>query len=289
MVRQLLAKAGPGVAVIVNEFGETGIDGELLQGNDVDILEMPSGCICCTLKNDLVRGLNELYLKAKPKQLIMEPSGLADTSALLGILTSPNIKAPLEVDAIITIVEPEMFLNDLEEGSFGNFYYDQISNADLILINKCDLSTPEEIEHATRKLEKINDDALILPAVHCQVNLPEISGKGKIAHEHEDAHEHPEEEHYHQEVASLAFRRQNTYTPEKIKDLLERVVKGEFGKIYRAKGFFRSADGVYYFDLVRSRWEVKRWERPLNDSRFVFIGHDLGDLVGHIDLIAEAS
>lgn len=281
LVRQMLTQAGPGTAVLVNDFGETGVDGELLQGENVDIVEMPSGCICCTLKNDLIRGINELYTKSKPVKLIIEPSGLADLSALLEALVLPSIKAPLKLEAIITVVEPEMFLNDLEEAAFGNFYYDQISNADLILLNKCDLSDTKEIEQAIKELQKINQDALVLKSVRCQVMIPEIITKDR-EHDHESEHDETEE-HGHTQLSSIAFRRQGLFSKISIEKLLKQVVNGDFGRIFRAKGFFKGKDGDYYYDLVRNRWEIIPWYKPLKESRFVFIGINLGNLPEVLD------
>lgn len=289
LVRQMLSQSVAGTAVLVNDFGETGVDGELLQGEDIDIVEMPSGCICCTLKNDLIRGLNELYEKASPEKLIIEPSGLADLSALLEALELPAIKFPLMLEAVITVVEPEMFLTDLKEENFGDFYYDQIGNADLVLLNKCDLSEAGDVELAIKELQKINQDALVLKAVRCEVVIPELTTKDR-EHEHKQNHDHDhdhdhdhEEEHGHTKLSSLALRRQGFFKKASIEELLQQVVRGDFGRIYRAKGFFKGSDGDYYYDLVRSRWEITPWDKPLKESRFVFIGDDLGNLAEALD------
>ncbi|UNC91569.1 CobW family GTP-binding protein [Candidatus Contubernalis alkaliaceticus] len=282
LVKHLLEHSGPGTAVLVNEFGDVGIDGELFQGENVDIVELPSGCICCALKNDLILSINELYEKVDPKILIIEPSGVATLSDVMESLTIELIKAPIELEAIITVIEPDLLLEDQEFENLGRFYYDQIGNADLILINKCDINPPEDIEKAAGILQKINPTATIMPAVYCEVTLPVLvsSGEVKMKDEH---HHHHEGEH---SLKSLAYRRNGNFDPEKVKEFLAQLVKGDFGRVYRAKGFFQGVEGSYHFELVRDKWEISSWEKPLNESKFVIIGESLPDLGSQVDLTA---
>ena len=282
LIKHLLENSGPGTAVLVNEFGDVGIDGDLFQGDNVDIVELPSGCICCALKNDLILSINELYEKANPKNLIIEPSGVATLSDIMESLTIELIKAPIQLEAIITVVEPDLLLEDQEFENLGRFYYDQIGNADLILINKCDINPPEDIEKAKELLGKMNPTAMIMPAVYCEVTLPELLSSGDVKVK-DDHHHHHEGDH---SLKSLAYRRKGKFDPEKVKEFLERLGKGNFGQVYRAKGFFQGVDGSYHFELVRDKWEINSWEKSLSESKFVIIGDNLPDLGSEVDLTA---
>jgi G3E family GTPase len=275
LVKQLLAKAGPETAVLVNEYGELGIDGALLEGENVDLLELPSGCICCSLKADLVKGINELYQKAKPKLLIIEPSGIATLSGILEALSSPLIVAAVEFDAIITVVEPDVFLENQEYAVFGTFFKDQLGNADIILVNKCDLNSPEKVAQAIAELEKINPQAVVLPAIYCEVDLPELSGTGQIKIKGESV-----------KLDAVTLRRTGKYSKEGLEELLQRLVSGELGIVFRAKGFIKALDGTYLFELVRGRWEIKTWEKPVEENKFVFIGQELTNIIAEVDSLA---
>ncbi|HWQ42261.1 MAG TPA: GTP-binding protein, partial [Desulfosporosinus sp.] len=132
-VKNVLKTADGEMAVLVNEFGDIGIDAELItRGDIVEMVELPSGCICCTLQNDLVAAVIEIKTKFNPKRLIIEPSGLAVPSGVLEALEPIKEKYGLEFEAIIGIVDADGFLANVHSGLFGDFYTDQLANSDII-------------------------------------------------------------------------------------------------------------------------------------------------------------
>lgn len=251
--------------VLVNEFGDIGIDAELIQrGEAVDMVELPSGCICCTLRNDLVQAVEEIKARVNPDRLIIEPSGLAVPSGILEALEPIKEKLGLEIEAIIGIVDADGFLPNLESGLFGDFYTDQLANSDIILVNKVDLVPPETLQQVEEKIREYNQSAVILHTVNCRAELPELATHDGIDYLHL---------HFDHEFDSLALTPEGSYRRDDIEQILRDADEGKFGHIYRAKGIFESAEGYYNFDLVHGQVNFKKLKGG-SGNKFIFIGKD---------------
>lgn len=157
------------IAVIVNEFGDVGIDGNILSTNNVDLIELSSGCVCCTLRGSLLDAIDELRAKNVFAYLIVEASGIAQPGDLAETLGAPSRKEDLEIDAVVTLVDAAKF-NRLDK-MLGEFYRAQIADADIVVLNKIDLAAAQEIEEVRCKVLEINCDANIFLAEHCDIDL----------------------------------------------------------------------------------------------------------------------
>src|SRR5208283_3233193 len=125
--------------VLVNDFAQTGIDGDVLSVDGIETIELPNGCICCTLKFDLITTIQRVLKKFDPGHLVIEPSGVAAVSGILEVLDILKI-SPIIVVGIIDATE---FIELYESGMYGSFLEDQIQNSDIILINKTDIASAE--------------------------------------------------------------------------------------------------------------------------------------------------
>jgi len=159
LARHLLSNLEPGVktAVIVNEFGEVGVDGEILKGANVDVVELNSGCLCCTLRGSLMMAVEELREKSAVERVIVEATGVAQPAELLETLADKSMKGGLEIGPLVTVVDVAKFPKLVS--MLGDFYQDQIENADVIVANKIDLATPEQLEAVARELRELNPEA----------------------------------------------------------------------------------------------------------------------------------
>ncbi len=162
LVKHLLAQVGTKekTAVIVNEFGEVGVDGDILRGQNIDVVELNSGCLCCVLKGSLLLAVEELRDKAKAQRVIVEATGVAQPAELLESLVESSANNRLQIGPLVTVVDCAKFSKI--EGILGDFYLDQIENADIVLANKLDLATPEQLSDATQRIREINPDARLL-------------------------------------------------------------------------------------------------------------------------------
>jgi len=157
----------PGTVVVVNEFGDVGIDKMLLEGVGSEVFELSGGCICCTQKNDLKATLKRIQSKYHPNRILIEATGVADPAAIMETLEEEAFQTLLEPGRVITILEADYWD---ERENFGSFFQRQLNCADLILLNKVDRLPPDDIPLVLDEIRDAVPHARILPTVHCNVD-----------------------------------------------------------------------------------------------------------------------
>jgi G3E family GTPase len=170
LVRRLIGERGRDLrtAVIVNEFGDVGIDGDILRGNNVNLVELNSGCLCCTLKGSLLLAIEELRAKNGVERVIVEATGVAQPGDLLETLADPTLKEKLEIGPLVTVVDAAKFSK--LQAMLGEFYTAQIENADIVILNKADLAGADELEAVRCEVQELNPSATFLFAEQCDVD-----------------------------------------------------------------------------------------------------------------------
>ena len=172
-------------AVLVNEFGKVGIDGELLQGFQTPVYELTNGCICCTMAGDMVKTVEEILQKFNPLHLFIEATGVADPLEIMLFLNGPIIEPRIKVPRVVTVLD-----GDLWEGReyFGRLFYNQIKGADLLLFNKVDLLPAENIPRYLEEVEELNPYCTVIPTEHCLIEpqvfwqpLPTMVRKAEVS------------------------------------------------------------------------------------------------------------
>ena len=201
------------MAVIVNEFGDVGVDGEVIAGSNVNLVELTSGCLCCTLRGSLMNAVEELREKAAVEQIVVEATGVASPGDMLEDLNDSKIAHELAVGPLVTVVDAPKFTR-LQQ-MLGEFYEEQVENADALVLNKIDLATPDELEAAKAAVREINPDAVLLFAEQGDTDLAllldgpesellalmkaEAEGRSHHLHEHDghgSDHDHGHHEHH---------------------------------------------------------------------------------------------
>src|SRR5512139_1822259 len=150
-IRNFLGRGEERAVVLVNDFGAAGIDGEIFSAGGIESVELPSGCVCCTLKFDLITTIQKISKEFSPEHLLIEPSGVASPSAVLEALTS----AGAGLVSVVGIIDATEFTELYDSGMYGSFFEDQITHADVILVNKTDLVREEMIVEAINRIESI--------------------------------------------------------------------------------------------------------------------------------------
>jgi G3E family GTPase len=175
--RILTAPHSQRVAVIVNEFGEVGIDHHLLISSDEEIFQMNNGCICCTVRGDLIRVLFQLLeQKTKFDSLLIETTGLADPAPLVQtLLIDEKIRTQFRLDSIVTVVDAKHISLHIDERAEAQ---EQIACADTILLNKTDLATPEDLDLLEAKIRSLNGMARIFRTRNADVELATLFNSG---------------------------------------------------------------------------------------------------------------
>ena len=309
--RILSENHGKKYAVIVNEFGEIGIDNDLIIGADEEVFEMNNGCICCTVRGDLVRIMGGLMKrKGKFDAIIVETTGLADPAPVAQtFFVDEDVQKNARLDAVVTVADAKWLADRLKDAPEAK---NQIAFADVIVLNKTDLVSKPELAEIEARIRGINPYAKLHRTERCKVALADVLERGafdldrildlepdflEVGDEHDHDHHHHGHDHhdrdhdhghghglkhYHDEdMQSLSLRSDKPLDPMKFMPWLQNLVATEGQKILRSKGIlaFTDDDDRYVFQGVHMMLEgdhQRKWkdDEP-RESRLIFIGREL--------------
>ncbi len=243
--RILTERHGLRIAVIENEFGELGVDHELVINTEEELFEMNNGCICCTVRGDLVRILGNLMKRRNRfDRILIETTGLADPGPVVQtFLADDEIQAKLMVDAVITVVDAAHILLHLDDSDEAK---EQIAFADVILLNKCDLVSAPALNALEKRLRGVNAMAKIHRTVNAQIEVPKVLEVGGFNLDHAmevDPHfleEEAEHHHHHhdEEITSVGLERSGQCNAQKLNGWLSELLRTKGQDIFRMKGVF---------------------------------------------------
>ncbi len=298
---------GQKYAVIVNEFGEIGIDNDLVVGADEEVFEMNNGCICCTVRGDLIRIIEGLMRrKGKFDAIIVETTGLADPAPVAQtFFMDENVGARARLDAVVTVADAKYLKDRLKDAPEAK---NQIAFADVILINKTDLVKPEELREVEARIRGINPYARLHRTERCAIALPEVLGRNAFDldrildiepqfleaddhdHDHDHHHDHDHDHHHHhgglkhyhdEDMQSVSLRTDKPLDPDKFFPWVQKLVADEGPNILRSKGILAFKDDPDRFvfqgvHMVLDGNHQRAWrEGEPRQSRIVFIGRNL--------------
>ncbi len=236
---------GEKLAVLVNEFGDVGLDGAILGGGDParpDIVEMPSGCICCTIATDFRRQIMDLHERFAPDRLLIEPTGVATISQITGILDRQDMSALHTRVGLILILDASEFLSFVKSHRF--FMENQIRAAATVLLNKIDLVGPNMPDLLAASVREINPDAAVHPVEFARLD-PEVLGRILDApppRSQEGSVDEAEHDHGLAAQYQTVGRRypRDIFDEARLRDFFEGLLGGTLGTVVRAKGIFRT-------------------------------------------------
>ncbi len=301
---------GKKYAVIVNEFGEIGIDNDLIVGADEEVFEMNNGCICCTVRGDLVRILDGLMRrKGKFDAIIVETTGLADPAPVAQtFFVDENVGRRTRLDAVVTVADAKWLNDRLKDAPEAK---NQIAFADVILINKTDLVSPDELRDVEGRIRAINPYAKVHKTERAQIPLNEVLARNAFDlarildiepefleaedhHDHHHAHGHDHDhdghdhhhghglKHYHDEdMQSVSLKTEKPLDPDKFFPWVQNLVQIGGPNILRSKGIlsFKNDDDRFVFQgvhMILDGDHQRPWKKgERRDSRIVFIGRNL--------------
>jgi G3E family GTPase len=305
--RILSENHGKKYAVIVNEFGEIGIDNDLIVESDEEVFEMNNGCVCCTVRGDLIRVVEGLMKRPGGFDgILVETTGLADPAPVAQtFFMDDDVRAKAKLDAVVTVADAKHLtarLADSEEAQ------EQIGFADVILLNKTDLVSPEELATVERRIRSMNPHAVIHRTERCAIPLDRVLDRGAFDldrilsldpefleghdhdhdhdhHDHDHDHDHDHHHHHHHDVeasgvASVSLRG-GTLDPKKFFPWIERTTQEQGPDILRMKGILSMKDDperyvVQGVHMIVEGNHQRAWkDAERRESRLVFIGRNL--------------
>jgi G3E family GTPase len=291
-------------AVIVNEFGEIGIDNDLIVGADEEVFEMNNGCICCTVRGDLIRIIEGLMRrKGKFDAIIVETTGLADPAPVAQtFFVDQDVQDQARLDAVVTVADAKWLADRLRDAPEAK---NQIAFADVIILNKMDLVTPEELREVEARIRAINPYAKLHKTSRCAVPLDAVLGRNAFNldrileiepaflevddhdhHGHDHGHDHAHHDHglkhYHdEEMQSFSFLIDGEVDPARFMPWINLIVQREGPSILRSKGIlaFKGEDKRFVFQGVHMILDgdlQREWRSDEKRvSKIVFIGRNL--------------
>jgi G3E family GTPase len=298
LIKKLIAEAfkGQKLVLIENEFGEIGIDGGFLKDSGIQITEMNSGCICCTLVGDFGDALKDVMKQFNPDRIIIEPSGVGKLSDVIKAIQDVADEAGIVVNNFVAVVDAgkcKMYMKN-----FGEFFNNQIEYAKTIILSRTQNCSEEKLATAVQLIREHNDKAVLITTPWDELDgakiLEAMEEKSKFedelleaagicpecGHHHDDDeeccchdqghhhsdddrhHHHGHEGHHHADevFTSVGIETTKKFTEAEIADILKRLdYSEEFGTILRAKGIVAATEGEWiHFDHVPEEYEIRR-------------------------------
>ncbi len=286
-------------AVLVNEFGEIGIDNDLVVSTSADMVELSNGCICCTINGELLEAVERILKRPEPLEyLVVETTGLADPLPVAMTFLGSELRDQTRLDSIITLIDAENCNARVIESEVGR---SQIIYGDILLLNKTDLVSKDRVKELEESLRSIKKDARILHSVKGDVPLPLLMSVGlfesdRIAntaihdhgdhnHAHDDhSHAHDDHSHAHHDhgehldiegYTSLSFSSDGPFSLRKFQNFLDNQLPES---VFRAKGilWFNESEKRHIFHLAGKRFSIddSDWNGK-RKNQLVLIGQEM--------------
>ena len=256
--------------VLENEYADIGIDGDFLDEKNLNVWEMSEGCICCSMKGDFKSSIKKIYFEINPEYLVIEPTGVGMLSSIIENIREIN-NNDIEILSPLTLIDITSFNEYLE--TFNNFFIDNLKNTGKVILTKLENYNPFDIENIKNEISKINNNLEIITDDYRTFSkewFGEILNKNidnKIIDKNFSLKTHIN-------LRTFSKENINLKTMDELGLLLNRLVNGDFGKIYRAKGIVK-VDGYWgKFNLVYKNFEME----PVTDAKktkIVIIGNNL--------------
>ncbi|MCC5438062.1 GTP-binding protein [Clostridium botulinum] len=261
------------IVIIENEFGEVAIDGDLIKKEGFDVFELRSGCICCMMKQDFEDSLQKVIEEYKPDRIIIEPTGISSLSQLLDILEKDNFKDKININRVITVVDSTSYLE--EKDAFGEFYMDQVENAEILIVSKTQMVDKSTLKKVKESLSECNKKASIKTLAFEEFNkeyilnfLDEDSSRDikrdsvEVMISTEDGFE------------SLGVKTNKIFEIREINEIVSKLFTGKYGDVIRIKGFLKGEKEIIQINCTKKVHNIETVEDS-KEIKICIIGQDL--------------
>ena len=301
LIKKLIEEGfkGEKLVLIENEFGEIGIDGGFLKDAGVQITEMNSGCICCSLVGDFGTALKKVITEYAPDRIIIEPSGVGKLSDVIKAVKGVAEEVEVQLDSYTTVADVSKCKIYMK--NFGEFFNNQIESANTIVLSRTQTASQDKIEKAVAMIREHNADATIITTPWDDIDGSKIKEAMQnhktvkdalfededehhhLHHDHDDecgCGHHHDHHHHHADEVFTSWGRETIkkFTREGLEKMLESLsASEEYGVILRAKGMLPAEDGTWiYFDMVPEETEIREGS-PEYTGRLCVIGSKLNE------------
>lgn len=307
LIKKLIAEAfqGEKLVIIENEFGEIGIDGGFLKESGIQITEMNSGCICCSLVGDFSKALKEVLEKYSPDRVIIEPSGVGKLSDVVKAVKNTGSTVNINSTAVVVDASKcKMYMKN-----YGEFYNNQVEYAGTIVLSRTQKISEEKLNTCLKLIREKNSEASVITTPWNDIDGKQIlEAMEKInslekelveeehhhhhhhedeeechchEHEHEHEHDHHHDHHHHhadEVFTSWGIETAHKFTEEELQNIINKLsTEKSYGEVLRAKGIVQSTDGDWFhFDIVPEETELRKGTADFT-GRVCVIGSNLNE------------
>ena len=272
LLKNIVEQTNKKIAMLMNEFGDIIIDGKIVKGKNINIKELSGGCVCCSMTGEFELAIKEIIESIKPELIIVETTGVAEPDA---IAIDIEQIADVKIDSIITLVDCDSLVRYPHIGHTGRV---QIEIADIIILNKKDLVTKEQLKQAKKLVRTINPRAMFFASTRCEINTNMLFGLTFLRELKKIKHKN------HIKTDYFGYKSEKIFDKTKFEEFANSLKK-----IYRAKGFIimtedsekeslakgrNTKQQKYLFNYVAGRWELNIIEQSdaQDKTELVFIG-----------------
>jgi G3E family GTPase len=280
------------IVIIMNEIGEVGIDGMLLKNLGSDVVELTSGCICCSMSDDLQESIEEILQRFGPRYIIIEATGVADPESVSKVIAMSNFKDKVELYKIITVMDAECWeVRDV----FGTLFFRQLKQADTIIFNKIDLLRKDDIPQYLNEIHRELPGTQVIPAINCRIEpevvwlKPATPGAGNSAFD-ENRRELRRNDHvifpYFDHKTGIGSHQEKIYADKNFvtfsfsesspvdETAFNRFIQELPYELFRLKGMVNFGNRTMMINSVGGRTEWSPWEGD-SETRLAFIGWNI--------------
>ncbi|MBU5306788.1 GTP-binding protein [Clostridioides mangenotii] len=276
LIKKLIKKLDGKKVIIENEFGEVGIDGEVIGRENYDVIELAQGCICCSMKTDFEEAILSILKDYSPEHIIIEPTGIGMLSHVLSILKIKKIRDRCLVISPITIVDTLDYFEQLD--NFGGFFTDQIGNAGTLVFSKVQMMEVDNLHKIVDSVRELNKEAEIISCdwddfddfdynslINMQFDLEKNSTSYiESTSEISDG------------IQSISIKSPKKFRKNELENMMKEITKDKYGIVIRSKGFINGDDGSLEFSFVNGRFTISKNEFN-NSDRVCIIGRNLDE------------
>lgn len=275
LIKSLLkAYENENVVLIENEFGDIGIDGDIIEREGFQVFEISSGCICCIMKKDFLMVLSRIIKEFNPDRIIVEPTGISILSEIIDILNTKEVTEKCKINSLITVIDSVNYLHQCD--AFGEFFEDQIINAKTLILSKSQLIKQEKIQEITKALRKFNKEAEIITSNWSNLSCNDIKGllEQNIKIDFKELFHSEYKPCSENKFKALGIEISKKFTKEELEEILKELKNPIYGEVLRGKGFLKGVNSFLEFSYAFGQYIVEE-NKSRSSGKICLIGERL--------------
>lgn len=264
------------VVLIENEFGEIGIDGDIIEREGFEVFEISSGCICCIMKKDFQVVLSRIIEEFNPDRIIVEPTGISILSEIIDILSSKEVSERCSINSLITVIDSVNYLEQCD--AFGEFFEDQITNAETLILSKSQFVEPKKVEKIIESLREVNSEAEIIASNWSKLSFNEIKGllEQNIKVEFKELFHTEYKPCKENKFKAIGIETSKKFTKEELEEILKDLKEAKYGQVLRGKGFLKGINSFLEFSYTNGQYIIDE-NKIRSSGKLCLIGQDLNE------------